>query len=125
MVLFSLLSVIFLIFLAALVLSYFKSRGHGSSVFDRKFQQIQKSYGTRIAESKGNQLVGDKNPIPMNSIEDLMKIADELGKPVIHQSEELSGDTHIYYVIDGNTRYQYALSRDMPKQTGGTSAVHQ
>jgi len=121
----SLLSVIFLIFLAALVLSYFKSRGHGSSVFDRKFQQIQKSYGTRIAESKGNQLVGDKNPIPMNSIEDLMKIADELGKPVIHQSEELSGDIHIYYVIDGNTRYQYALSRDMPKQTGGTSAVHQ
>ena len=57
----------------------------------------------------------------MNSIEDLMKIADELGKPVIHQSAEISGDTHIYYVIDGNTRYLYTLSSDNPKQTGDVS----
>ena len=120
LVLFSLLSVIFLILLAALVLYYLKNRGQGSSDFDRKVQQIQKSFGTRIAESKGNQPVGDKNPVPMNSIEDLMKIADELGKPVIHQSEEPAGDTHLYYIIDGNTRYQYALSRDMLKRTGHT-----
>lgn len=65
-------------------------------VFDRKFQQIQKSCGMRIAEAKGNQLVSNKNPVSMNSIEDLMKIADELGKPVVHQSEGPSGDIHIY-----------------------------
>ena len=49
-----------------------------------------------------------------------MKIADELGKPVVHQSEGPSGDNHIYYVIDGNTRYQYVLTRDNSKQIGAT-----
>ncbi len=116
MVIFSLLSVIFLILLVATVLYYSKYRGKRFSGFDVEIQKIQKSYGARIAESKGNQVVNNINPIPMDSIVDLMKIADELGKPVIHQSEEFSPDTHIYYVIDGNTRYQYALSRDKSKQ---------
>ena len=120
LVLFSLLSIIFLILLFAVVWYYLKNRGQGSSGFDRKLKQIQKSYGTRIAESNGNQLVSDKNPVPMNSIEDLMKIADELGKPVVHQSEGPSGDNHIYYVIDSNTRYQYVLTRDNSKQIGAT-----
>jgi hypothetical protein len=44
-----------------------------------------------------------------------MKIADELGKPVVHQSAGPSAAIHLYYVIDGNTRYQYSVFKDKSK----------
>ena len=112
LIIFSILSIIFMILLAVTAMSYSKFRKQAVSSFDRQIQKIQKSYGSRIAESIGDSSVNDKNPVPLNSIEDLMKIADELGKPVVHQSEGPSGDVQLYYVIDGNTRYQYSLSRD-------------
>jgi hypothetical protein len=115
-VIFIIFSFIFMILLAAIILYYLKNRGHNFSSFDVEIQKIQKSYGARIAESKDNPVVNNINPVPMNSIGDLIKIADELGKPVIHQSEGPSGDIQLYYVIDGNTCYQYSLSREKSKQ---------
>ena len=45
-------------------------------------------------------------------MEDLMKIADELLKPVIHQQPATLEEANAYYVFDGATRYQYLLTRD-------------
>ena len=42
-------------------------------------------------------------------MEDLMKIADELLKPVIHQPPTTPEEAHGYYVFDGATRYEYLL----------------
>jgi hypothetical protein len=105
-------SIAFLLLFSLKAVSYSRRRGIESSDFARETQKIQKRYGTRIAESVGNTLVSEKNPVSMNSIEDLMKIADELGKPVVHQSGGAPGETQSYYVIDGNTCYQYTLPVD-------------
>jgi hypothetical protein len=45
-------------------------------------------------------------------MEDLIKVADELGKPVVHQSGGSLKDVQSYYVIDGYTRYEYSLPKD-------------
>ncbi len=42
--------------------------------------------------------------IPIDSLGELVKVADALLKPVLHKAER---DIHIYYVIDGLTRYKY------------------
>lgn len=42
--------------------------------------------------------------IPLSSLHDLVRIADDLVKPVLHQVEE---GTHICCVVDGAVRYQY------------------
>ena len=42
--------------------------------------------------------------ISMSSLDDLMKTADELLKPVFHQAEP---DRHIYCLIDSPSRYVY------------------
>ena len=42
--------------------------------------------------------------IPIDSLGELVKVADALLKPVLHKAEQ---DIHIYYVIDGLTRYKY------------------
>jgi len=52
----------------------------------------------------------------MNSMEDLIKIADELGKPVVHQSAGAVWKVQSYYVIDGNTRYQYSIPNNKAEQ---------
>jgi hypothetical protein len=53
-----------------------------------------------------------RNNIALKSIEDLIKIADELAKPVIFQEPEPGRDLYLYYVLDGTTRYQYFVKRD-------------
>jgi hypothetical protein len=52
----------------------------------------------------------------MNSMEDLIKIADELGKPIVHQSAGPTWEVQSYYVIDGSTRYQYSIPSDKSGQ---------
>jgi len=42
--------------------------------------------------------------IPVGSLEELIKAADSLLKPVLHQAQ---ADKHTYCVIDGLTRYEY------------------
>jgi hypothetical protein len=44
--------------------------------------------------------------IPLNSLDDLVRIADDLVKPVLHQVNE---GQHTYCVIDGAIRYQYII----------------
>jgi hypothetical protein len=46
----------------------------------------------------------DQIVIPVGSLEELIKIADSLLKPALHQA---SADKHTYCVIDGLTRYEY------------------
>jgi len=44
--------------------------------------------------------------IPLNSLDDLVRIADDLVKPVLHQAEE---GRHTYCIIDSGVRYLYAI----------------
>jgi hypothetical protein len=46
--------------------------------------------------------------MPMKSMEDLVKIADNLTKPILHI--EKVGNNHVFYVIDGTTRYEYTIT---------------
>lgn len=46
----------------------------------------------------------EETVIPVGSLDELIKAADNLLKPVLHQAE---ADKHTYCVIDGLTRYQY------------------
>jgi len=44
--------------------------------------------------------------IPLNSLDDLVRIADDLVKPVLHQAEERR---HTYCIIDSGVRYLYVI----------------
>jgi hypothetical protein len=44
--------------------------------------------------------------IPLNSLDDLMRIADDLVKPVLHQARE---GRHTYCIIDSGVRYLYVI----------------
>jgi len=44
--------------------------------------------------------------IPLNSLDDLVRIADDLVKPILHQVEK---GRHTYCIIDGGVRYLYVI----------------
>lgn len=109
--LFGILSFIFIFCLVFLIMLYSKNRGPGPSSYDREIEKIRKKYGPRIAESISNSEIESQEQVSMNSIDDLIKISDELGKPVVHRSGGPSGDVESYYVIDGSTKYEYSFSK--------------
>ena len=70
---------------------------------------IQKKYGDWIVDAEVLPK-SDKEQIfiPLNSIEDLIKVAEELGRPVIHVRR---GGNHQYYILDGQTCYEYTIAQ--------------
>lgn len=54
---------------------------------------------------------GNEVKVPMNSLEDLIKLADGLEKPVFHLKKPAKTpngkQTQLFYVLEGPTRYQY------------------
>lgn len=46
--------------------------------------------------------------LPMKSIEDLVKIADNLAKPILHV--EKAENKQVFYVLDETTRYEYTIT---------------
>ena len=76
--------------------------------------RVRKKHGERMAEATGHTPTEGEKTISLGSMEDLIKVADELGKPIIHQAPSISGETHAYYVFDGATRYQYVSLSEEP-----------
>jgi hypothetical protein len=96
----SLLAVIFALLL------YFMNKSRRLSRSEAAARDIAGKYGQRIARSTPQTPEPGGNVVYLESIADLVKIADELGKSVISQE---SGETYDYYVLDGLTRYQYSI----------------
>jgi len=63
-----------------------------------------------VAEAMGGTPMEGEKIISLGSLEDLVKVADELSKPIIHQSPNAAEERHIYYISDGAIRYQYVLA---------------
>jgi hypothetical protein len=80
--------------------------------------RISKKYGRQIIVASSKTQPENGKIIDLSSIEALAEIADQSGKPIIHQSSPDNKFGHIYYILDGLTRYQYAiLETDLPAKT--------
>ncbi len=74
---------------------------------DETVANIKKKYGDWIADARElPPIKKDQSLISLNSMEDLIKIAEELGRPVIHVKNE---QKHYYYVLDGSMRYEHLV----------------
>jgi hypothetical protein len=76
---------------------------------DREADRVKKKYGGWIVDTVNLPSHADDRVIPLNSLEDLIKVAEETGKPVIHKMSTTSKGEHTYHVFDGLTRYDYTL----------------
>jgi hypothetical protein len=97
---------IFFVFLLFQGVMYVRFKPAEVSQAEKAVRQARKKYGAFIVEAT---IDGEKT-VSVDSMEDLIKVANELGKPIVHQAPRASEEPHAYYVLDGATRYQYVLA---------------
>ena len=73
-------------------------------------KKIMKKYGEWIVDIIKIPEKSDSDTMQVNEIEDLMKISEELGKPIFHYTKDKN--YHMYYVLEETMTYQYHLSSD-------------
>jgi hypothetical protein len=74
---------------------------------EKEALEIKKKYSARLIEALNPGSYETEKTIKVRSMEDLIKVADELAKPVLYQAPDSSQPGYAYFVIDGTTRYQY------------------
>ena len=101
---------IFLVLLLLLVI-------YGSTIeeedpFEKALRQIMKKHGDRIVAARGLiPHVFDGNLVSLESLEELVKVADELGQPILY--ENIQTDMHSFYVVHEPLIYNYRLSPEI------------
>jgi len=119
------LCLILLIVVAYMILAAKQgSRGRGVAKIEKEVMVAKKKYGDWIVDTEDIPARADDRVISLNSLEDLIKVAEEIGKPVIHKKSPTPKGEHAYHVFDGATRYDYTLmQRDEDEKDGKDNEV--
>jgi len=99
------LSIICLILIVILL-----KRGEKLTETEKENKKIMKKYKEWIVIIDREPIKDDSDVINVNSMEDLIKISEELGKPIFYYSKHK--DYHNYYVLDESIIYRYYISGD-------------
>ena len=85
------------------------AKGKPASVIPRRYRE-------RIAEADGQAPHLPADTVPLLSLKDLIKVADEAGKPILHQAVPDGNDIReAFYVCDGPVRYAYLVKENKHK----------
>jgi len=104
----ALAGIFFLCFVGYLVL-YVRFKPAEPLPAEKEALRVKKKYRELMAEATGQTPIEGEKIISLGSMEDLITVANELGKPIIHQATGKPQEPHAYYVFDAATRYQYVL----------------
>jgi len=77
----------------------------------KMLKSIWKKHGDRIVEAEEKVVPETDKTVHLNSLEDLVKMADELGRPIFHEPRSGTG-IHLFYIFDGYFRYECTVSVD-------------
>ena len=84
---------------------------------DKEMKKIKKKYGEWIVETKTHPEIPYLRMIAINSLEDLAKVGEELGKPILLYTST-NNNEYRFYVLDDTTMYEYLLkSKEVLTQT--------
>jgi len=90
-------------------LAYTKAKPTKLEKPEKYLEEIIEPYEDIIAEvTQEPTYKAPLTTMPMKSMEDLVKIADNLAKPILHI--EKVGNNHVFYVIDETTLYEYTIT---------------
>jgi len=87
-----------------------------STSYEKEVSKIMKKYGDWIAQIHQQPNVIDIQRISTVSIEDLVKLSEELGKPILHFISADKPSKHTFYVIDGSIVYEFFMNDEGGKK---------
>lgn len=77
-----------------------------------KLRQILSKYGERIVNLGGNINLRSEKQILVQDMEDLIRVADDISKPVLYKKVLELSEKPTFYAIDENVVYVYELNND-------------
>ncbi len=98
------LSLIVLIYLG-----FFVQGTEKKSPLEKRIKQIFKKYGDRLVALDEEITIGQGDYSQVKSIEDLVRISDELEKPILYKYRSNSLDISKFYLLDGKKIFLYQL----------------
>jgi hypothetical protein len=75
---------------------------------DKDIRKIKKKYGEWIVETKTHPEILYSHMITIDSLEDLAKVGEELGKPILLYTG-VNNTAYRFYVLDDTTMYEYVF----------------
>ena len=88
--------------------------------YEQQHKAVLKKYGNRLADASVAVPIEEGRVVQMTSIKELVRVADEIGKPVIHERPREPGQPHSYLVIDGAVIYQFYPNHYLTDKTINT-----
>lgn len=89
-----------------------RNKPETANPFLKRINSINKKYKARLVEVTHMPDITDQQIIPVTSVEDLDRIAEEIIKPIIYHRPNSPDGPHVYCVLDGAIRYQYVLREE-------------
>ncbi|WP_105619673.1 DUF5305 domain-containing protein [Vallitalea okinawensis] len=105
----SLMGLIFLIF--------FTKGINNIDQFEKELKKIFKNHGNRLVALNAEIAATCENLNKVKSIDDLVRIADEIGKPILYQYSPYRKDMNEFYVIDDNELYLFDINKKLEEQS--------
>jgi len=99
----------------ALAALAFRTNRPPAKAEEQLFKKIIKPYKEIIVEEAGEPPQEERmTTITLKTLEDLAKVADQLGRPIIHNektpTKKDEKSAHVFYVLDGLTKYEYTVT---------------
>lgn len=104
-----------------LFLAFLTAGTEGKSQHIRELNKILKKHGSRLVAINGDVAAGCTNQCSVHSMEDLVKLADEVGKPVIYKFDEQPEKITQFYVFSDLWMYCF----NMKDYTGRQGKNHE
>jgi len=98
--------------LMAMILLYliFFTAGYVKDEFTKQLDKIFKKHGSRLV-ALNNNIATSSVAQTVKSIDDLVRIADEIGKPILYKYSANPREITQFYVLDENTLYIFNLKK--------------
>lgn len=94
---------------ALLFLILFTSAFAADDPFIKSLNKIFKNYGDRLVALNDDAAVLNENISNVKSMEDLVKVSDEIGRPIVYKHSYSLKDINEFYVFDSNQSYVFNL----------------
>lgn len=90
---------------------------------EKKINKVFKKHGDRLVALNSEVLINDTNIMFVKSIDDLVRIADEVEKPIFYRYSQDYKDINKFYVTDEDQIYIFDLADMTLKGEGDTSNI--
>ncbi|MGI6227918.1 MAG: DUF5305 family protein, partial [Peptococcales bacterium] len=102
-------AIMLVIILTLLLCLVFLTVGIAKDEFIRELNKIFKKHGSRLVALNNNEAELNKLTFTVKTIEDLVRVADEIGKPIMYKYSTEPGDITEFYIFADQGVYIFDL----------------